>query len=119
MLQPKVGKIWIFLTFSVSFILIIIIYYVHYQGQAGDGGEHDNLFPHPWKVQRGRRCGLCLEQVQGDGYTEAVKKLHCKAKQCQQCQTSLCDDHIIIICKKCGNNLIVRPAPADDDALAD
>ena len=84
-------------------------------GQAGNGnaGGAEDLFPHPWSVRRTRRCGPCLEEIQGVGYGEAYRKLSMRSKQCQKCQTILCDNHIKVICRRCASTLMVRPPPED------
>ena len=71
-------------------------------GGRGRGELVDDLFPHPWKLEkRSKICGQCLEDIQGVAYAKAYRKLCGKAKQCQKCQKVICDDHIMIICRQC------------------
>lgn len=90
-------------------------------GGAGDVNQNDpeaadnNLFPHPYKVSRNKRCGECLARISGVGYSQAVKKVYTVDIQCQKCCARLCKEHMMVICKPCAATLTVRAPPDNPD----
>lgn len=101
-------KICIFARTHREFVILGV------EDAAADGNQ--NLFPHPWKVnKKSKRCGQCLAAIQGDGYREGFRKLAAQGRQCQRCSVALCMDHMMIICKPCSDNLIVKPPAENPD----
>ena len=79
------------------------------------------LFPHPRNGEKRRRCQTCIEDIYGEGYSEARRKLAPLYLQCQKCTDSTCKDHHFVVCQNCATSLKTTDnnVDSDDDSNSD
>ena len=77
-------------------------------GRGGRGGARQNLFCHSSDCPRTRKCRVCLNLIQGDGYEGEKQRLGCQTQQCQQCENAVCKSHRKIVCIPCANRLVMN-----------
>ena len=57
--------------------------------------EHDNEEPQARSGGR-KRCALCIEDIQGSGYTQKRARLHVVRLTCSKCNRHICKNHLVL-----------------------
>lgn len=56
------------------------------------------------KSETPRRCRTCIDASHGQGHKAAKKRMAKRQSQCQQCGEAVCQDHSVLLCKRCKNH---------------
>ena len=55
-----------------------------------------------------QRCPACIKELPVDRNKQAKSKLSKQKTQCQMCETLVCKNHSVQICKDCSDKLVMR-----------